>query len=73
MAVTGRAAGRTKNRWQPSVARSSHIDLGGLKGNIGDQNYAVPRSAGRDGYRTVVIWCQRFSVTFGYAPLARTS
>jgi hypothetical protein len=40
--------------------------------SIGDQNYAVPRVADPGSYRTVVIWCQRFSVTFGYAPLTRT-
>ena len=52
-----------------TIANSPHADLGGLKGNIGDQNYAVPRTAGSTRYRTVVIWCERFSVTFGYAPL----
>ena len=42
------------------------VDLGALKGNEGDQQYAVPRSAdlGR-----VVIWCRAFSVNFGEAAL----
>ena len=54
-----------------TVADSAHLDLGGLKGNIGAQNYPVPRAADPGRYRTVVIWCERFSVTFGYAPLTR--
>jgi hypothetical protein len=52
-----------------TVASQAHLDLGGLKGNIGNQNYAVPRAAPLGRFRAVVIWCQRFSVTFGYAPL----
>jgi len=47
--------------------------LGALKGNIGGQNYPVPRAADPGRYRTVVIWCERFSVTFGYAPLTRAT
>jgi len=56
-----------------TVAASAHLDLGGLKGNIGAQNYPVPRAADLGRYRTVVIWCERFSVTFGYAPLTRAA
>jgi hypothetical protein len=56
-----------------TVASSAHLDLGGLKGNIGAQNYSVPRAADLGRYRTVVIWCARFSVTFGYAPLTRAA
>jgi len=52
-----------------TVADRAHLDLGELKGNIGAQNYPVPRAADLGQYRTVVIWCERFSVTFGYAPL----
>jgi hypothetical protein len=55
------------------VADSAHLDLGGLKGNVGAQNYPVPRTADPGRYRTVVIWCERFSVTFGYAPLTRAA
>jgi len=52
-----------------TVAAAPHLDLGGLKGNIGNQNYSVPAGAESAPYPTVVIWCQRFSVTFGYAGL----
>jgi hypothetical protein len=45
------------------------VELGALKGNLGDQNYEVPPAA--DGrYRTVVIWCDRFNAVFGAADLA---
>ena len=46
------------------------VDLGDLKGNIGDQNYEIPASVDLDRYNTVVIWCVRFAVAFGAAPLA---
>jgi electron transfer DM13 len=45
------------------------VDLGPLKGNIGDQNYAIPDGTSLDRYRTVVIWCRRFNVAFGVAAL----
>ena len=46
------------------------IDLGDLKGNIGDQNYEVPADADLAVYDTVLIWCVRFSSPFGEATLA---
>jgi Electron transfer DM13 len=46
------------------------VDLGGLKGNRGDQQYEVPGSVDADRFRTVVIWCRAFSVAFGSAGLA---
>jgi electron transfer DM13 len=45
------------------------IDLGGLKGNVGNQQYDVSRSADTAKYRTVVIWCRSFSVAFARATL----
>lgn len=45
-------------------------DLGGLKGNQGDQQYAVPQGLDTNRYSTVVIWCRAFSVPFTSAPLA---
>ena len=46
------------------------IDLGDLKGNIGPQNYEIPSDVDLTIYDTVVIWCVRFSVSFGAADLA---
>jgi hypothetical protein len=45
------------------------IDLGALKGNRGDQQYALPATY-RPGRDTVVIWCRAFSALFGSARLA---
>ena len=45
------------------------VDLGDLKGNIGAQNYEIPADVDLDRYRTVAIWCVRFSVVFGTAEL----
>lgn len=44
-------------------------DLGGLKGNVGDQQYEIPRGADLDRLTHVLIWCRAFSVGFGVAPL----
>jgi hypothetical protein len=46
------------------------IDLGGLKGNIGNQQYDVPSAADTGKYKTVVIWCRSFSVAFARATLS---
>ena len=48
------------------------IDLGALKGNRGSQNYQLPPGLDPSDYRSAVIWCRRFSVGFGVAPLERT-
>ncbi|WP_238011267.1 DM13 domain-containing protein [Dactylosporangium sp. AC04546] len=46
------------------------LELGKLKGNRGDQTYAIPASADVQRYKSVSIWCKRFAVSFGAAPLA---
>jgi hypothetical protein len=48
------------------------IDLGNLKGNIGDQNYEIPREVDLDVHDTVLIWCVRFASAFGEATLVPT-
>lgn len=45
------------------------IDLGTLKGNIGDQNYEIPPEVDLQVYDTVVVWCVRFSTAFTAADL----
>jgi hypothetical protein len=47
------------------------IELGALKGNRGSQNYRVPTGTDPTRYRSAVIWCRRFAVGFGVAPLNR--
>jgi hypothetical protein len=45
------------------------IQLAGLKGNQGNQNYDLPAGFDPAAYRSAVIWCRAFNVVFGYAPL----
>lgn len=49
----------------------AYLDLGLLKGNVGNQNYAL--SDDLDDYRTAVIWCKRFGVLFSYAVMEEVS
>jgi Electron transfer DM13 len=46
------------------------IELGGLKGNVGDQEYAVPDDADLRKYDTVVLYCTPFTVRIAVAPLS---
>lgn len=49
---------------------SDIVNLGRLKGNIGNQNYPIPDGTDLTKYNTVLIWCQAFSVLFGSAELS---
>ena len=53
-----------------TVKKSGFVEIGSLKGNIGDQNYELPADLDLAKYRAVTIWCQRFGVNFGTAPLS---
>lgn len=46
-----------------------YVRLGELKATNGNQNYAIPASADLRGMTSVVIWCDRFNVAFGTAPV----
>ena len=46
------------------------VSLGRLKANQGNQNYELDAGTSLDRYRTVVIWCRRFTYAFGAADLA---
>jgi hypothetical protein len=46
------------------------VDLGRLKGNVGNQNYEIPPGVDLERYTTVVIWCDRFDAAFGAADLS---
>ncbi|MFG2818654.1 DM13 domain-containing protein [Kitasatospora sp. NPDC048365] len=45
------------------------LELAGLKGNLGNQNYTVPAGTDLSRFRSAVLWCHRFSVGFGAADL----
>ena len=48
------------------------VSVGRLKGNQGNQNYELGAGVRLDRYRSVVIWCRRFTYAFGAAPLEST-
>ncbi|MCS7002456.1 MAG: DM13 domain-containing protein, partial [Dehalococcoidia bacterium] len=45
------------------------VDLGRLRGNVGDQNYPIARDVDLAQYRSVVIYCRAFARVFGYATI----
>lgn len=56
-----------------TVTKSGFIRVAALKGNIGDQNYELPSDLDLSKYHAVTIWCRRFGVNFGTAPLTSRS
>jgi hypothetical protein len=53
-----------------TVKQAGFVDLGSIKGNIGDQNYTIGSDIDLSKYRAVSVWCKRFGVNFGTASLA---
>ena len=51
------------------IKNGGFLDLGSIKGNIGDQNYPLPANFDAHKYGGVSIWCKRFAVNFGAASL----
>ncbi len=47
-----------------------YIELAGLKGNIGAQNYEIPADVDLSLYSSVVIYCKPFHVVFSLATLS---
>ena len=52
---------------------SDFVNLGRLKGNVGNQNYEIPEGTDLSKYDSALIWCQAFSVLFGSAELEPTN
>ena len=53
-----------------AIKAAGFVDLGSMKGNKGDQNYDIPADVDLAKFKTVTIWCARFGVNFGLAPLS---
>jgi hypothetical protein len=53
-----------------TAASHDHVDLGPLRGNLGDQLYDIPAEVDLSVFRTVDLWCERFAVSFGAAALS---
>jgi electron transfer DM13 len=52
-----------------TVQHADSLNLGPLKGNRGNQTYELPADFDPERYRSISIWCKRFSVNFATAPL----
>ena len=52
-----------------SILAGDALELGLMKGNVGDQTYEVPADVDLSQFQSVVLWCERFSVGFGVAGL----
>jgi hypothetical protein len=46
------------------------VDLGALKGNVGDQQYVIGADVDLSRFTSVVVWCRAFEVGFTSATLA---
>ena len=55
------------------VTDGGFVNLGKLKGNVGNQNYEIPAGTDVSEYGSVVIWCELFGVLFSPAALAPTA
>ncbi|MBI4219604.1 MAG: DM13 domain-containing protein [Chloroflexi bacterium] len=53
------------------VMTSGYVDLGGLKGNIGSQNYPISAESDAGQFGSVVIYCKPFHVIFSVAALQK--
>ena len=52
-----------------SYDESEYISLGMLEQVSGTQRYLIPDDVEVDDFRSAVIWCREFNVTFGFAVL----
>lgn len=52
-----------------TILNSQYVSLGRLKGNQGNQNYALPADLDLADVGSVTIWCRQFSVNFTTARL----
>jgi electron transfer DM13 len=56
-----------------TVTKAGFVELGKLKGTQGDQNYELAADVDLTRYRAATIWCRRFGVNFGTAPLTASN
>lgn len=54
---------------EAAVKKGDFVNVGALKGNIGDQNYDIASNVNLANFDRVTVWCRRFRVNFGTATL----
>jgi hypothetical protein len=63
--LSGTAAPRSAEQLHASGA----VEVGQLKGNVGGQNYQLPPDLDLSAFRSVVVYCRRFTTVFSTAEL----
>jgi hypothetical protein len=53
-----------------NYGKADYVNLGRLKKVSGQQMYPIPNRVNIANFKSVVIWCQKFNATFGFAPLS---
>lgn len=56
-------------RTSADLSGEMFVDLGQLRAFKGSQNYTIPAGLDLTQYRSVVIWCEHFSVLISPADL----
>lgn len=62
-------SGHRAPRNRAQLHEGAAFEVGVLKGNVGNQNYELPADLDLAKFRSVAIYCKRFSVMFGSAEL----
>jgi hypothetical protein len=63
--LSGHPAPRTRDQ----LHDGADLELGRLKGNVGNQNYDLPAGVDVSRFKSVVVYCKQFSVVFSTAEL----
>lgn len=64
-------SGTASPRNSAQLSAAGEFEVAPLKGNIGNQNYALPAGLDLSKFKSVVIYCKHFHVVFGSAPLVQ--
>jgi hypothetical protein len=62
-------SGHPEPRSAGQLHETADFELARLKGNVGDQNYVLPPDLDLEQFRSVVIYCKRFTTVFSTATL----
>lgn len=52
-----------------SYSSDQFVNLGDLQSITGSQRYEIPEDVSIDDFKSAVIWCRQFNVTFGVAEI----
>jgi hypothetical protein len=62
-------SGHPEPRSSGQLHETADFEVARLKGNVGDQNYELPPDLDLEQFRSVVIYCKRFTTVFSTATL----